>query len=356
MEERAEGQGTRKGASVPKEQEEAVLSHAKQILWEKPELTQCIACVEALGKHFKSHPVTTAMEFEMTVKHFMNLFMKEFDERSVESCLAQYLQRGQNAIGNEENEPESFKPLFGSVADAVNRATSAYLKEISDARAQISRYGVPLITGATRVLLHGKSRTALALLVGARNQGQQILVFLTPGALMDTSASDVRATLTRMGIPCVLVPDCSMMAAVRAVDLVLLGAVLVDEAGGILNRTGGAQIALIAHSFHKQVIVAAETFKFSRMFVLGPASTPYKQQRTSQVVLPPGIGNTMVFGDPRDVENIIDELAQTNDDVMPVLLSEYDYTPPQDIDLIVTNVGVLSPSCVSGELIKLYGY
>eukprot|EP00766_Chilomastix_caulleryi_P000551 gnl/Chilomastix_caulleri/1539.p1 GENE.gnl/Chilomastix_caulleri/1539~~gnl/Chilomastix_caulleri/1539.p1 ORF type:complete len:93 (+),score=16.17 gnl/Chilomastix_caulleri/1539:467-745(+) len=92
------------------------------------------------------------------------------------------------------------------------------------------------------------------------------------------------------------------------------------------------------------------------MFVLGPAGTTRRNQKSIQVVLPPGIGNTTVFGDPRDVESVVDELMETNDDVMPVLLAEYDYTPPHDIDLIVTNVGVLSPSCVSGELIKLYGY
>lgn len=41
-------------------------------------------------------------------------------------------------------------------------------------------------------------------------------------------------------------------------------------------------------------------------------------------------------------------------DVVRVVAPAVDYTPPQYISLLLTDLGVLTPSAISDELIKLY--
>jgi translation initiation factor eIF-2B subunit alpha len=52
------------------------------------------------------------------------------------------------------------------------------------------------------------------------------------------------------------------------VDLVLLGAEGVVENGGVINKLGTYQIALCAKSLNKPFYVAAESYKFARLYPL----------------------------------------------------------------------------------------
>lgn len=52
------------------------------------------------------------------------------------------------------------------------------------------------------------------------------------------------------------------------VDLVLVGAEGVVENGGVINKLGTYQIALSAKSLNKPFYVAAESYKFARLYPL----------------------------------------------------------------------------------------
>lgn len=80
-------------------------------------------------------------------------------------------------------------------------------------------------------------------------------------------------------------------------------------------QVGTFQAALVASSLNKPFYVAAESFKFSRIFPLNQSDIPRRE------------------GQP-EMDN--------------------DYTPPNHITLLFTDVGVLTPSAVSDELIRLY--
>lgn len=69
------------------------------------------------------------------------------------------------------------------------------------------------------------------------------------------------------------VPSPSPAAAVAAagvlrVDLVLVGAEGVVENGGVINKLGTYQIAVCAKSLNKPFYVAAESYKFARLYPL----------------------------------------------------------------------------------------
>lgn len=118
------------------------------------------------------------------------------------------------------------------------------------------------------------------------------------------------------------------------VDSVLVGAEGVAENGGIVNRIGSLQVALVASSYNKPVFVAVESYKFSRIYPLRqrdlPCSDKYKEPwhpLLPEVTVSKGIQ----FENPAS-----------------------DFTPPSLISLLFTDLGVLTPAAVSDELIRLY--
>ncbi|CAI8026666.1 Translation initiation factor eIF-2B subunit alpha [Geodia barretti] len=107
------------------------------------------------------------------------------------------------------------------------------------------------------------------------------------------------------------------------VDLVIVGAEGVAESGGIINKIGTYQMAVMAKALNKPFYVVAESFKFVRMYPLNQGDLPNDEKYTS---------------------------VNSSEDSHPYI----DYSPPQYITLLFSDIGVLTPSAVSDELIKLY--
>ncbi|XP_061787617.1 translation initiation factor eIF2B subunit alpha isoform X2 [Nerophis lumbriciformis] len=126
--------------------------------------------------------------------------------------------------------------------------------------------------------------------------------------------------------------DINWLACVRyileKVDQVIVGAEGVVESGGIINKIGTYQTAVCAKAHNKPFYVVAESFKFVRLYPLNQQDVPDKFKYK------------------------VDTLKH-----LPNLSEEHplvDYTPPSLITLLFTDLGVLTPSAVSDELIKLY--
>ena len=54
----------------------------------------------------------------------------------------------------------------------------------------------------------------------------------------------------------------------------LAGAEAVVESGGVLNKLGTFQMAIVANSFGKPVYIATESYKFARIFPLDQHDFP----------------------------------------------------------------------------------
>lgn len=99
--------------------------------------------------------------------------------------------------------------------------------------------------------------------------------------------------------------------------MVILGAVSVVENGGIINKIGSYGISLIAKAYNKPVYVLTESTKFTREY-------PINQSDLKKLV-------------PR-------EHMEFNNLTV-------DYTPPELISLLFTDLGIFTPAAVSDELI-----
>ncbi|KAI9475545.1 MAG: hypothetical protein EXX96DRAFT_573740 [Benjaminiella poitrasii] len=229
----------------------------------------------------------------------------------------------------------------GSFEDFKNNLlsrASLILEKASTARDRAAEIGAQFVHDNAVVLVQGYSRVITSVLCFAANvQNKRFKVYVTEARPNGDGIQAVSA-LRKHGIPCRAVLDSAVGYIMDKVDMVFVGAEGVVENGGIVNKIGTFQIALVANALSKPVYAVAESYKFVRVYPLNqydiPSETPEIVTFTSRRKSLSGNSATE------------DDLALSNPSV--------DYTPPQYITLLLTDLGVLTPSGVSDELIKLY--
>jgi translation initiation factor eIF-2B subunit alpha len=166
-----------------------------------------------------------------------------------------------------------------------------------------------------------------------------------------------------------------------------MGADGVVESGGIINDVGTYQLAMAARAFKRPFYVAVESYKFVRYFPLnqrdcphaGTASrsigahlrrrndgddTPLNKQSvddnasavTTAVATETSTATDSSADDTDDALSSVPHFARSliAASQLDVTHHVYDYTPPHFVTLLFTDLGTLTPSAVSDELIKLY--
>ncbi|XP_052883428.1 uncharacterized protein LOC128279327 [Gossypium arboreum] len=187
------------------------------------------------------------------------------------------------------------------------------------------------------ILVHCFSRVVLEVLRTAAENKKHFRVFCTEGR-PDRTGLRFTNELAKLDVPVKLLIDSAVAYTMDEVDMVLFRADGVVESGGIINMMGTFQIALVAHSMNKPVYVAAESYNITKKFhfLLSVCSTlSFGPKRYESCTTPHDFGVPI----PSKVE---------------VETSARDYTPPQYLTLLFTDLGVLTPSVISDELIQLY--
>eukprot|EP00640_Fibrocapsa_japonica_P002276 CAMPEP_0113939774 /NCGR_PEP_ID=MMETSP1339-20121228/6035_1 /TAXON_ID=94617 /ORGANISM="Fibrocapsa japonica" /LENGTH=276 /DNA_ID=CAMNT_0000943385 /DNA_START=163 /DNA_END=993 /DNA_ORIENTATION=+ /assembly_acc=CAM_ASM_000762 len=199
-------------------------------------------------------------------------------------------------------------------------------------RARIADLGQGFIRDGTVVFTHGYSRGVHELLLRAAKTGKNFSVVVSEGR-PHGSGVKMAGGLAAEGIPVQIVLDAAMGHMIDTVDLVIVGAEGVMETGGVISQMGTYQLALVAKAMKRPFYVAAESYKFTRLFPLSQRDLP--------------------DNDPRP---ILDEKGQKQNLPRNVTMETplSDYTPANYITLLFTDLGVLTPSAVSDELIRLY--
>lgn len=198
-------------------------------------------------------------------------------------------------------------------------------------RARVAELGQSFIRDGTVVMTHGHSLVVeKALLRAARSKHFSVVV--TEGRATGSGAL-VAAKMAAAGIPCTIVLDAAMGYVMERVDMVIVGAEGVVENGGIISTVGTYQLAITASALKTPVYVAAESYKFTRLFPLSQAEV---QERLRSKLEATDVG--------------LKSLPESATFDSP----SCDYTPPQYLTLLFTDLGILTPSAVSDELIKLY--
>ncbi|XP_023329412.1 translation initiation factor eIF-2B subunit alpha [Eurytemora carolleeae] len=194
-----------------------------------------------------------------------------------------------------------------------------FLAKLDVSGEKISQGFQPFLQDGDKVLVHGRSRIVLSALVRAARSGVEFQVYLTR-----SSGEKLKKRMDAENISCILVEDMGIGYIINQIDCVLLGAEGVCESGGIVNQLGSLPVAIVANKYNKPVYTLVESFKFVRLYPLTQEDIPIEYQY-------PGGRKDDATCSPR-----------------------LDYTPPSLLTLLFTDLGILTPSAVSDELINLY--
>mmetsp|Transcript_1153 Transcript_1153/g.3186 ORF Transcript_1153/g.3186 Transcript_1153/m.3186 type:complete len:323 (-) Transcript_1153:487-1455(-) len=203
-----------------------------------------------------------------------------------------------------------------------------------EARSKIAKFGAPFVDTGGVVLTLGYSRTVVALLLKAAKAKHFSVVVAEshPKGVGHETAKQ----LSEAGVPVTMIEDAAVGYMISRCQMVLCGAEAVLESGGVINKTGTYQMAIIAHACKKPVYIASESTKFARLFPLSQSDWPGAEHE-SPLEHAAFVGHEE--GPPPGL--IVEKPSR-------------DYTPPLYITLLFTDLGVLTPSAVSDELIKLF--
>ncbi|ODQ78670.1 hypothetical protein BABINDRAFT_180923 [Babjeviella inositovora NRRL Y-12698] len=210
-----------------------------------------------------------------------------------------------------------------------------FVMRAKESRLKIANYGLPFIKDDDIILVHSYSRVVLHLLNLAAQKFIRFRVIVTEASPTNQGKYMARE-LRKLGIPVNLIADSAVGYVIDKVDKVFVGAEGVAESGGIINHIGSYQIGVLAKNANKPFYVVAESHKFVRMYPLAPNDLP-----NNDILLRFSV-------DESDNAWVEDETKLNSGD------NFIDFTPHEYITALITDLGVLTPSAVSEELIKMW--
>jgi len=284
-----------------------------------PEKSQAIAAIETLIEFIKKDQSETIHGLLESLKLCMKVVKDASSSSTSVQSGCELFVRFITLLARSLLEDKDFQK---SKQVMVERGMT-YLKRVELSRGKIAQLCKPFIRDGTTLLIHSFSRVVLETLKLAAQSQIRFTVYVTESR-PDDSGKTMVESLEAANIPCTLILDAAVGYIMERVDIVLVGAEGIVESGGIINKIGSYSVALAAHASNKPFYVLSESFKFVRLY-------PLKQEDTPNIHT-----YDMTTGD-----------RQTSHPVV-------DYTPPAYITLLFTDLGILTPSAVSDQLISLY--
>lgn len=157
----------------------------------------------------------------------------------------------------------------------LKKRANKFAEETIKSKEKICKFGQDFIIDNTTILLHGYSRVVCSLLIYA-SKTKRFKVIATEGR-PDMHGKKIKSVLSKYNIPVELILDCCVSYYMEKIDSVFFGAACVSESGGIINKIGSYQIAIISKALNKPVYVVTESSKFVTLFPLSQFDIPTKE-------------------------------------------------------------------------------
>lgn len=309
-----------------------IVTTYRTLLSSDPDLTMPVAAIESLVLALSHRSTSTVSE---TLEYLSALSKRLIASTPNPISLSAGTDLFQRYIVNSLNRPEGD---FGAVQRHLLSNGRVFVDNAKTARDRIARLGRHFVKGGSTVLTMGGSRVVGALLREAAEASGGVaarfsVIYVLPSlTARGCEGSEIVRSLREKGVPVATITSDAVAYCMGKVDMVIVGAEGVVENGGVISRMGTYQIALLAKSKKRPVHVVAESHKFVRLFPLGQYDLPIRQR-------------VLEF----TTEENGDEAQRRTE-----MEDAVDFTPPELISGIVTESGVLTPSAVSEELIKLW--
>lgn len=242
-----------------------------------------------------------------------------------------------------------------------------FIRRAKESRDKIAAFGRGFVRDGSTVLTNGGSRVVASLLQKAADEkggGSAVrfrVIYVLASANADATTCEpegmetVRA-LRAKGVPVATIPESAVAYSLGKADMVIVGAEGVVENGGIVSRMGTYQIGLLAKAMGKPFYVVAESHKFVRLYPLGQYDFAIDQRvidfKTQEdLEEAKRVATSQALDGQNDGTN---GAASSNHGIPGPRVEGVDFTPPHLISALITESGVLTPSAVSEELIKIW--
>lgn len=264
-----------------------------------------------------------------------------------------------------------------------------FIKRAKESRDKIASFGRGFVRDGSTVLTNGGSRVVGALLQKAADErgggGQSAVrfrvIYVLPGrngrdgaqSTAEPEGMDTVRALRSKGVPVATIPESAVAYSLGKADIVIVGAEGVVENGGIISRMGTYQIGLLANAMGKPFYCVAESHKFVRLYPLSQYDLPIDQQvvnfkteeelkEETDAESKKGVegkssesqNRKSIDGKAEHMNALLNGASADKSAVGSHRVDTVDFTPPHLISALITESGVLTPSAVSEELIKIW--
>eukprot|EP00300_Choanocystis_sp_HF-7_P037335 c53430_g1_i1.p1 GENE.c53430_g1_i1~~c53430_g1_i1.p1 ORF type:complete len:331 (+),score=79.80 c53430_g1_i1:45-995(+) len=299
-----------------------------EMLMKDLQMSAQVAVIRVLTTVVKNSKARTMMELEREVR----VVVSELMQRVPDSYFA--VSSGSELFVRSFTRPKIEIKDIEDLKSWVVRTTESVVERAMRSRSTIADLFNRFVGDNMTILTISHSRVVMECLARAAKQKRlRVLVTESKGSL---SGMESAHELQRLGIPVTLILDSAVAFHMKRVDAVIVGAEAIAESGGSIARPGAYQTAILAREFNTPFYIACESYKFARIYPLAQGDLPNPRS----MVTTPGSPASMLIGDcPEGLQ---------------VSVPRWEYTPPKFITLLFTDLGVLTPSAVSDELIKMY--
>uniref|UniRef100_A0A671L393 Translation initiation factor eIF2B subunit alpha n=1 Tax=Sinocyclocheilus anshuiensis TaxID=1608454 RepID=A0A671L393_9TELE len=291
----------------------------QELIREDPDVASAVAAIRSLLKFLKRDQSETILGLRENMTKAIHR-LEETDSSVAVSSGGELFLRFISLTSLEH-------PDLSQCKNVMIERGELFLKKISLSRGKVGKLCHTFIKDGAKILTHSSSRVVLKVLENAAADNKRFTVYVTESQ-PDSAGKLMAQKLCNLNIPVTVVLDAAVGYIMEKVDLVIVGAEGVVESGGVINKIGTYQMAVCSKAHNKPFYVVAESFKFVRLYPLNQQDVPDR------------------FKYKADILKTVKDLNQEH----PMI----DYTPPSLITLLFTDLGVLTPSAVSDELIKLY--
>ena len=221
--------------------------------------------------------------------------------------------------------------------DALREASvkigEGFIEMSNNAVKTIGQIGSRLIQDGDIIFTYCNSATAFSVLKTAYSMGKEFSVFV-PETRPKYQGHITATWLDEAGIPCSLITDNSIRYLIARSDKVFVGADAITANGAVVNKIGTSLVALAADEARLDFLVAAESYKFS----------------------PATMAGELVEIEERSISEVVSKEKLAEWKHVSIRNPAFDVTPPEYIDAIITERGVIPPQGAIAILYREFGW
>jgi ribose 1,5-bisphosphate isomerase len=208
-----------------------------------------------------------------------------------------------------------------------------FIEMSNNAVKTIGQIGSRLIQDGDIIFTYCNSATAFGVLKTAFAMGKEFTVYV-PETRPKYQGHITASWLDEAGISCSLITDNSIRFLIARSDKVFVGADSITANGAVVNKIGTSLVALAADEARLDFFVAAESYKFSPATMTGE----------------------LIEIEERDVSEVVSKKKLARWKNVSVRNPAFDITPPEYIDAIITEQGVIPPQGAIAILYREFGW